>query len=87
MVSNKSVYAQLIDDTVGRTLVSVNSVKDGNPTVAIAQALGERLGGAAKDAGITRFVTDRGGYRYHGRVKSVVDGVLASGLSNGKEAE
>lgn len=87
MVSNKSIYAQLIDDTVGQTVVSDNSLKDGNPTVAIAQALGERLGGAAKEAGITRFVTDRGGFRYHGRVKAVVDGVLASGLSNGKEAK
>lgn len=87
MVSNRSMYAQLIDDTVGCTLASANSVKEGNPTVAAAQALGERLGGAAQEAGIKRFVTDRGGFRYHGRVKAIVDGVLASGLSNGKEAK
>lgn len=87
MVSNRSLYAQLIDDTVGRTLVSANSLKQGNPTVASAQALGEQLGSLAKEAGITNFVTDRGGFRFHGRVKAIVDGVLASGLSNGKEAK
>jgi large subunit ribosomal protein L18 len=86
MVSNRSMYAQLIDDTVGRTLASANSLKEGNPTVAGAQALGERLGVVAKEAGITSFVTDRGGFRFHGRVKAIVDGVLASGLSNVKEA-
>jgi len=87
MVSNRSMYAQLIDDTDGRTLASVNSLKQGNPTIPAAQSLGEELGGLAKEAGITRFVTDRGGFRYHGRVKAIVDGVLASGLSNGKEAK
>jgi len=87
MVSNRNLYAQLIDDTVGRTLASASSLQEGNPTVADAQGLGERLGGVAKDAGITRFVTDRGGFRFHGRVKAIVDGVLASGLTNGKEAE
>lgn len=87
MVSNRSLYAQLIDDTAGRTLASANSVKQGNPTVAGAQALGEQLGSLAKEAGITSFVTDRGGFRFHGRVKAIVDGVLASGLSNGKEAK
>ena len=87
MVSNRSLYAQLIDDTAGRTVAAVNSLKQGNPTVAGARVLGEQLGGLAKDAGITRFVTDRGGFRFHGRVKAIVDGVLASGLSNGKEAK
>ncbi len=87
MVSNRSMYAQLIDDTAGRTLASVNSLKQGNPTVSAAQSLGEELGSLAKEAGIVRFVTDRGGFRYHGRVKAIVDGVLASGLSNGKEAK
>ncbi len=87
MVSNRSLYAQLIDDEAGRTLASANSLKQGNPTVASAQALGEQLGGLAKEAGITSFVTDRGGFRFHGRVKAIVDGVIASGLSNGKEAK
>ena len=87
MVSNRCLYAQLIDDTEGRTLVSANSSKQGNPTVNSAQALGEQLGGLAKEAGIASFVTDRGGFRFHGRVKAIVDGVLASGLSNGKEAK
>jgi len=87
MVSNRSMYAQLIDDTVGRTLASASSLKEGNPTVASAQALGERLGASAREAGIQRFVSDRGGFRFHGRVKAIVDGVLASGLSNGKEAK
>ena len=87
MVSNRSMYAQLIDDEAGRTLASANSLKQGNPTVDAAKALGEELGSLAKEAGIARFVTDRGGFRFHGRVKAIVDGVIASGLSNGKEAK
>ena len=87
MVSNRNMYAQLIDDTAGHTLVSVHSAKQENPTVPAAQAMGEELGKLAKEAGITRFVTDRGGFRYHGRVKAIVDGALASGLSNRKEAK
>jgi large subunit ribosomal protein L18 len=87
MVSNRSMYAQMIDDTVGRTLACASSLKEGNATLPAAQALGERLGVAAREAGITCFVTDRGGFRFHGRIKAIVDGVIASGLTNGKEAK
>ena len=87
MVSNRSMYAQFIDDESARTLVSGNSLKEGNPTVAGATELGRRIGAAAKEQGIARFVVDRGDFRYHGRIKAIVEGVLESGLSNGKEAK
>ncbi len=88
MVSNRHMYAQLIDDATGMTLASACSLKDdGNPSVITAQGLGRRLGEAAGVKGIARFVVDRGGYRYHGRVKAIVDGVLEMGLTNVKEAK
>ncbi len=87
MISNSSMYAQMIDDQSGRTLVSASGLKEGNPTVEKALALGQRLGAAAKEQGLSRFVVDRGGFRFHGRVKAIVDGVLESGLTNGKEAK
>ncbi len=87
MISNSSMYAQMIDDREGRTLVAATSGKDERVTVAGAEALGKRLGAAASEKGLKRFVVDRGGFRFHGRVRAIVDGVLASGLTNGKEAK
>jgi len=88
MISTRHMYVQMIDDAAGVTLVAAGSLKDeGNPCVAKALALGQRLGEAAKAKGLSRFVVDRGGYRYHGRVKAIVDGVLEAGLTNAKEAK
>jgi len=87
MISTRHMYVQMIDDDAGVTLVSANSLQDGNPRVETAQALGRRLGEAAKAKGMSRFVVDRGGYRFHGRVKAIVDGVLETGLTNVKEAK
>ena len=81
--SNKGIYAQLIDDSVGHTLVSVSSRKvgaSGNKT-EVAKAVGKEIAQKAKAAGIENVVFDRGGYLYHGRVKALADGARESGLT------
>jgi large subunit ribosomal protein L18 len=77
------IYAQLIDDDAGKTLVAASSVeaKDGKGKKAeLAKAVGTQLGERAKAKGIGEVVFDRGGYRYHGRVKALADGVRAAGV-------
>jgi large subunit ribosomal protein L18 len=77
------IYAQLIDDDAGRTLAAASSLetKDSKTKKSErAKAVGTALGAKAKTAGITEVVFDRGGYRYHGRVKALADGVRASGV-------
>lgn len=85
--SNKHMYAQIIDDTVGRTLVSASTLqKDVNAeleytdNVAAAAHLGTVIGKKALDAGITEVVFDRGGYIYHGKVKALADAAREAGL-------
>lgn len=85
MISNRHMYVQMIDDVDGRTLVSVNSTKDDGHNVDGATALGKRLGEASREQGVSRFVVDRGGFRYHGRVKAIVDAAMEAGLTNTKE--
>ena len=83
--SLKHVYAQIIDDVSGRTLLGVSdqakdiSVKESGK-VAASFAVGKLLGERAAAAGIKQVVFDRGGYPYHGRVKAVADGARKSGL-------
>ena len=79
--SVKHIYAQLVDDVAQRTLLTVSDqgVADGKKTVKSAE-VGKRLAAKAKDAGITKVVFDRAGYRYHGRVKAVADGAREGGL-------
>ncbi len=81
------MYAQLIDDDAGRTLVAIDSrgatfraqlATGGN--VAAAKVVGELLAEKAKAQGIERVVFDRGGYKYHGRVKALADAARANGL-------
>jgi len=60
---------------------------DEDHSVEAAQALGRKLGEAASAKGLVRFVVDRGGFRFHGRVKAIVDGALETGLTNLKEAK
>ena len=74
--SNRHIYAQLIDDTTGRTLASASTadagLRDGaTATVDAAKAVGQLVGERAKAAGISRVVFDRGGFRYHGRVAAL----------------
>ncbi len=82
--SNRGVFAQLIDDAEGRTLVSVNWTEaDLRDLKRMEQAkrAGELLAERAKAAGVETAVFDRGGYRYHGRVKVFADGVREGGLT------
>lgn len=85
--SNLHIYAQVIDDVAGRTLVSASSVdpelrsalKSG-ANIDAAKAVGEALGRRAVEAGITEVVFDRGGRLYHGRVAALADGARSAGL-------
>jgi len=85
MVSNKCIYAQFVDDEKGVTLVGDSSRTDGGCSVDAGRKLGKRVAEKAKENGISRFVVDRGGFKFHGRVKAVVDGALEAGLTNKKE--
>ncbi len=81
--SNRGVFAQLVDDSTGRTLAgsSWTGLKDfkGDKSEQ-AKEVGLRLAWAAKAAGIEVVVFDRGGYLYHGRVKALADGAREGGL-------
>jgi len=82
------IYAQVIDDTSGRTLAAVDSrspdfrgkAKTGG-NVAAAKVVGELLAQRAKARGINQVVFDRGGYQYHGRVKALAEAARAAGLA------
>ena len=78
------IYAQVIDDTKGATIVSASSTeKDGLKTggnVAAAKEIGRRVAERAKEKGIGQVVFDRGGYLYHGRVKALADAAREAGL-------
>ncbi len=86
--SSKHIYAQVIDDAAGRTLVAASSLdkdlrgslKTGADTAA-AEAVGKLLAERATAAGITQVVFDRGGYLFHGRVKAVAEGAREGGLA------
>ena len=81
--SNKEIYAQLIDDVNGVTLLAASSREKeiGKGTnVEIAAAVGKLVGEKALKAGIDTVTFDRGGYLYHGRIKSLAEGARAAGL-------
>jgi large subunit ribosomal protein L18 len=83
--SLKHIYAQLVDDARGVTLMAVADSSEGvspegTGKVAKAKAVGQALAAKAKAAGITKVVFDRAGYRYHGRVQAVADGAREGGL-------
>ncbi len=85
--SDKHIYAQLIDDLAGRTLASAAStandvrgdLKNGG-NVAAAKLVGRAIAERAKAAGITKVAFDRGGRKYHGRVKALADAAREGGL-------
>jgi large subunit ribosomal protein L18 len=85
--SSAHIYAQVVDDSRGHTVVAASSrdpelrklVKSGG-NIAAAKAVGLELAKRAKAAGITRVVFDRGGYAYHGRVKALADAAREGGL-------
>jgi len=90
------IYAQVIDDSQGRTLVAASSLdkdsaaktakgakskaKSGGGNVAAAKTIGKLVAERAKEKGIKKVVFDRGGYPYHGRVKALADAARAAGL-------
>jgi large subunit ribosomal protein L18 len=80
--SHRHIYAQIIDDFAGTTLVSATSLKvsgNGDPKT-VAHNVGKELATKAKTAGITRVSFDRGGFMYHGRVKALAEGAREGGL-------
>jgi large subunit ribosomal protein L18 len=83
--SNKQIYAQIIDDVKGVTLVSAGSLKnDSAQTVAKidqAKLIGKEIAEKAVKAGINKVVFDRNGYLYHGRVKSLAEAARENGLN------
>jgi large subunit ribosomal protein L18 len=81
------IYVQVIDDRNGRTIVSASSVDKetkkglkGGGNIASAKAVGKIVAERAKAAGVTQVVFDRGGYKYHGRVKALADAAREAGL-------
>jgi large subunit ribosomal protein L18 len=82
--SNRYVYAQVIDDDAGRTLVSASSqeasLRERNLTAATAAEVGKLIAARCKEAGIGRVIFDRGGFVYHGRVKALADAAREEGL-------
>ena len=78
------IYAQVIDDSEGKTLVSASSVDKAARTnggnLAAAKTIGKRLAERAKEKGITKVVFDRGGFPYHGRVKALAEAAREAGL-------
>ncbi len=82
--SNRYIYAQIIDDIAGRTLASASSqetdLRSSTLNLSTAAKVGEMLAGRAKDAGVSAVVFDRGGYKYHGKVKALADAARESGL-------
>lgn len=78
--SLKHMTAQLVDDTQGRTLMTVTDGKLTGTKSERSAAVGRAIAERAKEAGITKVVFDRAGYQYHGRVKAVADGAREGGL-------
>lgn len=84
--SLRHIYAQVIDDRAGRTLAAASSLdpelrgKVNGGNAEGAAAVGEALAGKAAAHGITEVVFDRGGYKYHGRVKALAEGARKGGL-------
>ena len=83
-ISNKYIYAQVINDESGQTIASASSresaVKGKTLTVESATEVGKLVGARARDAGISQVVFDRGGFKYHGRIKALAEAARESGL-------
>ena len=83
--SNRHIYAQLVDDDAGRTVVSASSLEQevqgsAGDKKATAKVVGQLIAQRAKQAGVERAVFDRGGRLYHGRVRSLAEGAREGGL-------
>jgi large subunit ribosomal protein L18 len=85
--SQTHIYAQVIDDEAGRTLCAASSLDEGlrgkdqkGSNLAAAQSVGKLVAERAKGKGISAVVFDRGGFRYHGRIKALADAAREAGL-------
>lgn len=83
--SNMEIYAQLVDDTSGKTILATSSrdkeiASKKAPKVELATLVGKKIAEKAIEAGIKKVSFDRNGYLYHGRVKAVADGAREGGL-------
>lgn len=82
--SNTNIYAQLVDDIQGHTLVNASSreldLKGKSVNVTTSKEVGKKLAEKAKASGIQNVVFDRSGYKYHGRVKALAEGAREAGL-------
>ncbi len=83
--SNKNLFIQVIDDSTGKTLMSNTLASKGKTTMKgtkneAAAKTGEMIAEKAKAAGISKVTFDRGGYKYHGRIKALADGLRKGGL-------
>ena len=86
--SSKHIYAQVVDDNRGVTVAAVGSLSPelretlrSGGNVAAAKAVGELIARKAQASGVAKVVFDRGGYKYHGRVKALADAARAAGLA------
>jgi large subunit ribosomal protein L18 len=84
--SSRHIYAQLVDDQHGVTIAAASSREgvapagEGSRKIGLGAAVGKVLAQRAKEKGVVRACFDRGGYRYHGRVKALADGARSAGL-------
>lgn len=83
--SNRHIYAQVIDDTTGKTLVAFSTAgkefaDDEAKKIEFSKKVGEKIGKLALEKGIDKVVFDRSGYIYHGRIKALADGARETGL-------
>ncbi len=86
--SNQHIYAQVIDDTAGRTLAAASTQEreargsmEGQKKTEQAQSVGKLIAERAREAGITQVVFDRGGFKYHGRIRALAEAAREAGLS------
>ena len=82
--SNKAIYAQVIDDAKGHTLLATSSKdfdKKGGVTLSISKTVGQKLAEKALASGIKDIVFDRNGYLYHGNIKALAEGAREGGLN------
>ncbi|HRR34982.1 MAG TPA: 50S ribosomal protein L18 [Kiritimatiellia bacterium] len=86
-ISNKHMYVQFIDDVAMRTLAATSTLKESLPcNLETAKKVGEQAAGVAKEKGISIVVVDRGGFKFHGRVKQIVEAATAAGLKISERA-
>ena len=80
-ISNKHMYVQFVDDAAANTLAATSTLNaDKACNIETAKMVGEQAARVAKEKGISLVVVDRGGHKFHGRVKQIVDSAVAAGL-------